>query len=278
MSLSFSLSIQAPMPAADSPLRLSLVSAIIAVFLLMPVAVLEVAFAGSPDNTLFTQVLSENVKNGLVNYRAIKADKRFADYIAVLQKTDPETIPADERLAFWINAYNAFTIKIVVDQYPIKSIMSKTAYAFGKSNFQKKLATLNGVPYSLNDIENNIIRPYGDPRIHFAINCAAISCPPLRAEAYEPSRLSEQMDEQTRNFLNNSEKNSFDFVKNQAKLSKIFDWFKDDFNKYTTSVIDFISRYLPSEQEQKLRSAGKSLKIDHHNYNWDLNDAGTSGS
>jgi hypothetical protein len=266
------------MQSAHASLRLSVVSAIVAVFWLLLGARLEMAFAGSPDNTLFTQVLSENVKNGLVNYRAIKADKRFADYIALLQNTDPETIPANERLAFWINAYNAFTMKIVVDQYPIKSIMSKTAYAFGKSNFQKKLTTINGKAYSLNDIENNIIRPYGDPRIHFAINCAAISCPPLRAEAYEPSRLSEQMDEQSRNFLNNPEKNSFDFVKNQAKLSKIFDWFKDDFNKYTTSVIDFISRYLPPEQEQKLRSAGKSLKINHHDYNWDLNDAATSGT
>jgi hypothetical protein len=164
-------------------------------------------------------------------------------------------------------------IKIVCDKYPIESIMSKTAYAFGKSNFQKKLVTINGVQYSLNDIENDIIRPYGDPRIHFAINCAAISCPPLRAEAFEPSRLGEQMEEQTRDFLNNPEKNSFDFVKKQAKLSKIFDWFKDDFEKYATSVPDFISRYLPSEQAQKLRSEGKSFKVDHHDYNWDLNDA-----
>jgi len=238
----------------------------------------ETAFAGSLDNTLFTQVLGEHVKNGVVDYRAIKADKRFADYIAMLQQVDPETIPANERLAFWINAYNAFTIKIVVDKYPLKSIMSKTAYAFGKSNFQKKLVTINGMQYSLNDIENNIIRPYGDPRIHFAINCAAISCPPLRAEAYEASRLSEQMDEQTRNFLNNPEKNSFDIVKKQAKLSKVFDWFKEDFEKYTTSVTDFISRYLPPEQSQKLRTDGKSFKIYHHDYNWDLNDAAAPGT
>ncbi len=229
-----------------------------------------------PDNSLLTQVLRENVKDGLVDYKAIKTDKRFADYIALLQKTDPNTISKKNRLAFWINVYNAFTIKVVVDQYPIKSIMSKTAYAFGKSNFQKKVVNINGVQYSLNDVENDIIRPYGDPRIHFAINCAAISCPPIRAEAFEPARLNEQLDEQTRNFLNNPAKNSFDFTKKQAKLSKIFDWFKEDFEKYTTSVPEFISRYLPAEQAQQLRSAGKSFKIDHHDYNWDLNDTATA--
>jgi len=230
-----------------------------------------------PDNSLFTQILRENVKDGLVNYKAIKADKRFADYVALLEKTDPSTISKINRLAFWINVYNAFTIKIVVDQYPIKSIMNIAAHVspFGKSNFEKKVVTINGMKYSLNDLENNIIRPYGDPRIHFAINCAALSCPPIRAEAFEPARLNEQLEEQTRNFLNNPEKNSFDFTKKQAMLSKIFDWFKEDFEKYTTSVPDFVSRYLPAEQGRQLRSAGKSFKIDHHDYNWDLNDTAT---
>jgi len=256
---------------------------LIAVFAIAQIFVVGGTFAApaasdsvGPDNSLFTQVLRDNVKNELVNYQAIKADKRFADYIDLLQKTDPNTISKKTRLTFWINVYNAFTIKIVVDQYPIKSIMSKTAYAFGKSNFQKKLVTINGVKYSLNDIENEIIRPYGDPRIHFAINCAALSCPPLRDEAFEPTRLNEQMEEQTRNFLNNPQKNSFDFMKKQAKLSKVFDWFKEDFEKYTTSVPEFISRYLSAEQAQQLRSAGKSFKIDHHDYNWDLNDTATA--
>lgn len=256
---------------------------IIAGFVIIQIYVCDVAFATpatsdsvGPDNSLFTQVLRENVKDASVNYKAIKADKRFADYIALLQKTDPNTISKKNRLAFWINVYNAFTIKTVVDQYPIKSIMSKTAYVLGKSNFQKKLVMINGVQYSLNDVENDIIRPYGDPRIHFSINCAALSCPPLRAEAFEPTRLSEQMDEQTRDFLNDPQKNSFDFGKKQAKLSKIFDWFKEDFEKYTTSVPEFISRYLPAEQAQQFRNAGKSFKIDYYGYNWNLNDTATA--
>lgn len=228
--------------------------------------------SAGPDYSLFTQVLHDHVKNGAVNYKGIKADTRFADFIELLKKTDPHTISQKNRLAFWINVYNAFVLKIVADQYPIKSIMSKTAYALGKSNFQKKLVAINGISYSLNDVENDIIRPMGDPRIHFAINCAAKSCPPLRAEAFEASRLGEQLDEQTRQFLTNAEQNSFDFAKNEATVSKIFDWFQEDFKKYAAGVPEFISRYLPPELGKQLLAVGKTFKIKHHDYNWDLNE------
>jgi hypothetical protein len=225
-----------------------------------------------PDYSLFTQVLRDHVKDGVVNYKGLKTDQRFAEFIAILQKTDPNTISRKNRLAFWINVYNAFVLKVVCDKYPIKSIMSKTAYALGKSNFQKKLVTINGVQYSLNDVENNIIRPCGDPRIHFAINCAAKSCPPLRSEAFEPARLSAQMDEQARNFINNPEKNSFDFAKNEIMVSKIFDWFEEDFKKYDAGVPAFISRYLPPEPGKQLLANAKTVKVKHHDYNWDLNE------
>jgi len=228
--------------------------------------------SAGPDYSLFTQVLRENVKDGAVNYKGIKADARFAGFIETLKITDPNTISRKNRLVFWINVYNAFVLKVVADQYPIKSIMSKTAYALGKSNFQKKLVTIYGVQYSLNEVENDIIRPMGDPRIHFAINCAAKSCPPLRAEAFEPARLGEQMEEMARNFINNAEKNTFDFAKKEALVSKIFDWFQEDFKKYSTGVPQFISRYLPPEQGKQLLAAGKEFKIKHHDYNWDLNE------
>jgi len=255
------------------------VSKILAAFVALILAAPSEAFAASanpdslgPDYSLFSQVLRDHIKNGAVNYKALKTDKRLTDFIEILKRTDPNTISKKNRLAFWINVYNAFVLKVVVDQYPIKSIMSKTAYALGKSNFQKKLVTINGMRYSLNDVENNIIRPMGDPRIHFAINCAAKSCPPLRSEAFEPNRLSEQMEEQTRNFINNSEKNSFDFAQKEALVSKIFDWFEDDFKKYDKGVPAFISRYLPAEQGQQLLANAKTFKIKHHDYNWDLNE------
>lgn len=225
-----------------------------------------------PDYSLFTQVLRDHVKDGVVNYKELKNDQRFAEFIAILEKTDPNTISGKNRLAFWINVYNAFVLKVVCDKYPINSIMSKTAYALGKSNFQKRLVTINGVQYSLNDVENDIIRPFGDPRIHFAINCAAKSCPPLRSEAFEPSRLNEQLEEQTRNFINNLANNSFDFGKSEIIISKIFDWFEEDFKKYDAGVPAFISRYLPPEQGKQLLANAKTVKIKHHEYNWDLNE------
>jgi hypothetical protein len=246
-------------------------------FLLSALPVSAMSAAASPDsvgpdNTLFTQVLRDYVKDGLVNYKGLKDDKRFAGYIELLMKTDPNTIAKQNRLAFWINVYNAFVLKVVCDKYPIKSIMSKTAYVLGKSNFQKKLVTINGVQYSLNDVENEIIRPFGDPRIHFAINCAAKSCPPLRSEAFEPARLNEQLEEQTRNFINDPANNSFDFVKNEIMVSKIFDWFEEDFKKYDAGVPAFISRYLPPQQGEQLLANAKTVKIKHHDYDWDLNE------
>jgi len=230
--------------------------------------------SAGPDYSLFTQVLRDHVKDDAVNYKGLKADARFVEFIEVLKKTDPNTISRKNRLAFWINVYNAFVLKVVVDQYPIKSIFSTFAYIRKKSNFHKKVVTINGVLYSLNDVENDIIRPMGDPRIHFAINCAAKSCPPLRPEAFEPGRLDEQLDEQTRKFLNDPQKNSFDFVKKEAMVSKIFDggWFKEDFDRYASGVPAFISRYLPPEQGKQLLAAGKEFKIKHHDYNWDLNE------
>jgi hypothetical protein len=228
--------------------------------------------SAGPGNTLFTQVLRDYVKDGAVNYKGLKADQRFADYIMLLQKTDPKAISKENRLAFWINVYNAFVLKVVCDKYPIKSILSKTAYALKKSNFHRKVVTINGMEYSLNDVENDIIRPFGDPRIHFAINCAAKSCPPLRPEAFEASRLGEQMDEQARNFLNDPARNSFDFAKKEATVSKIFDWFKEDFDKYGSGVLEFCSRYLPAEQGQQLRAEAKTFKIKYHDYDWDLNE------
>jgi hypothetical protein len=217
-------------------------------------------------------VLRDHVKDGAVNYKGLKTDQRFAEFIAILQKTDPNTISRKNRLAFWINVYNAFVLKVVCDKYPIKSILSKTAYALKKSNFHKKVVMINGAEYSLNDVENDIIRPFGDPRIHFAINCAAKSCPPLRSEAFEPGRLNEQLEEQTRNFINNPASNSFDFAKNEIMVSKIFDWFEEDFKKYDAGVPAFISRYLPPEPGKQLLANAKTVKIKHHDYNWDLNE------
>jgi hypothetical protein len=170
------------------------------------------------DHTLFTQVLADHVKDGVVDYKAIGIDPRFPQYIDMLRKSNPEALTGDEKLAFWINAYNAFTIQYVLDNYPIKSLMNKLSYLTGGGAFKTRFIEINGRKYSLNDIENNVIRPMGDPRIHFALVCGAKSCPPLRSEAYVAGRLSEQMNEQGRLFMAQSDKNRFDAGQKQAAL------------------------------------------------------------
>lgn len=230
-----------------------------------------------PDHSLFTAVLQDHVRDGAVDYRAIKQDARFARYIDQLRATDPETIPATDRLAFWLDVYNAFTIKVVVDQYPIKSILSKFAYLFGRSNFQKKLVQIHGREMSLNEIEHEIVRPFGDPRVHFALVCASKGCPPLRAEAYESARLAAQLDEQARLFLAQTDKNRIDFDKRVARLSKVFAWFEEDFEAQAPSVLAYISRYLPAAQGARLRAEADQFKIKYTHWDWDLNDLPESG-
>ncbi len=226
-----------------------------------------------PDHSLFSQVLRDHVRNGVVDYRGIKADERFPRYIAMLQQTNPAALgDRRERLAFWLNAYNAFTIQYVIDRYPIKSLMNKLAYATGGGTFKTKFITIHGVKYSLNDIENDIIRPMGDPRIHFALVCGAKSCPPLRSEAYLADRLDEQLDEQGRIFLSQVDKNRIDLVANEIHLSKIFDWFKDDFRQAGGSELDFIAKFLPAESAQQLRARAATLKIKYTEYDWSLNE------
>ncbi len=223
------------------------------------------------DHALFTQVLADHVKDGVVDYKAIKTDARFPKYIALLQNSNPEALTGDEKLAFWINAYNAFTIQYVLNKYPLKSLMNKLSYATGGGTFKAKFIELNGVKYSLNEIENDIVRPMGDPSIHFALVCGAKSCPPLRPEAYIAERLSEQLDDQGRIFMSQTNKNRFDFEKNEIHISKIFDWFKDDFRKNGKTELDFICQYLPEEQAQKLQ-ANAAIKVKYTDYDWDLNE------
>jgi hypothetical protein len=235
-------------------------------------AVMPPARPNGIDHTLFTQVLAAHVKDGAVDYKAIKTDPRFPQYIAMLQKSNPEVLTGEEKLAFWINAYNAFTIQYVLDKYPIKSLMNKLSYVTGGGTFKTKFIEIDGRKLSLNDIENDVIRPMGDPRIHFALVCGAKSCPPLRPEAYVADRLGEQMNEQGRLFMSQSDKNRFDFEKNEIAISKIFDWFKDDFRQNGKSELEFISHYLPPEQAQKLLAQAATIKVKYTEYNWDLNE------
>jgi hypothetical protein len=214
----------------------------------------------------------------MVNYGTLCKDERLGQYIQQLARANPERIESDnERLAFWINAYNAYTLKVICDNYPLKSIQDLNPRglrkAFAKTVWDKPLVTVNNNPTTLNTIEHKIIRTrFKDPRIHFALVCAAKSCPPLRPEAYEGDELDAQLDDQGRTFLTDTFKNSYNTATKTAEISKIFSWFAEDFGGSDTDVLKFIARFLPEDTARMIRADPGTWTIRHKNYDWSLNE------
>lgn len=194
--------------------------------------------------------------SGQVKYASIKSNKSELDeIIAEFNATSAESSwSKNQKLAFWINAYNIFTIKLIVDNYPTSSITKITA-----KPWDKKFANIGGKTYTLNNIETDIIRKkYNEPRIHFALNCASESCPVLLNKAYTSSNLNSLLTSQTKRFLNDTSKNTFS--KKEAQISKIFDWYAEDFGD---SVMDFIKEYHTLDYTPK--------KTTFMEYSWNLN-------
>ncbi len=206
-------------------------------------------------------------KDGKVNYKGFLQDSvQFNAYLTLLKSNHPNNKHwnEQERLAYWINAYNAFTVKLIVDYYPVKSIKHiKKGLPFINSVWDIKFIKIEGATYDLNNIEHSILRTkFNEPRIHFAINCASVSCPDLRNEAYTPEQLQDQLSEQAKLFLNNPSKNKITTQK--IELSSIFSWFRKDFKK-NGSLIDFLNIYAPTEIDQ-------NAEIDYLDYDWNLNE------
>ena len=210
------------------------------------------------DHSLFNALLSKHVTpNGIVDYSGLKKNVGKLDsYINQLdQNPIQSTWSKNKQLAYWINVYNAFTIKMILKNFPLKRI---TDLENGKP-WDLKWIKLGGKVYSLNQIENDIIRPdFKDPRIHFAVNCAAKSCPPILNKAYTEDNLNSELDRQTTKFINNSNFNQLD--ESKASISKIFEWYKEDFGE----LIIFINKYA----KNKLVS---DAAIGYNEYDWDLN-------
>jgi len=210
------------------------------------------------DHSSFDQLLSKYVKaNGQVNYMDLKgAQGKLESYLLLLAAKVPQSSwSKNERLAYWINAYNAFTLKLILNNYPVKSIRDID----NGNPWDTKWIKLGGRTYSLNQIEHEIIRPrFKDARIHFAVNCAAASCPPLANKAYTEQNVNQLLETQTRKFINNSQYN--DLTGGTIKVSKLFDWYKEDFGV----VIEYINRYAKSK-------VSASAKVDFKEYDWKLN-------
>lgn len=208
---------------------------------------------------LWKALLKKHVsKEGNVNYKALKNNhKDLLEYIEVLQLSIPnEKNSKEEKLAYWINAYNVFTIDLILRNYPLKSIKDI------KDPWGQRLWKLGNKWYNLEEVEHQILRKMNEPRIHFAIVCASYSCPKLLNEAYTDSNLELQLTNATKDFLADKKRNNF--TVNNLELSKIFQWFSKDF-KQDGSLIDFLNKYSAIKISNK-------AKTSFNEYNWDLNE------
>ena len=225
---------------------------------------------GEFSHELFDQVLQRYVDlQGRVDYAGLKKNpgtlQSYLDSLAVNAPSDKATFQTG--LTFWINAYNALTIKGVLDHYPTTSVRKIKLFGgfFSRIRFQ-----VGGRSYTLDNIEHDIIRSeFGDPRIHFALVCASLGCPSLENRAFVPETLEERLDNATANFINNPEKVRLDRENRVLYLSQIFEWYAEDFEDTHDSVINFISEYLPEVDAAFLE--GKEVQIQYVQYDWSLN-------
>jgi hypothetical protein len=223
-----------------------------------------------PSHQIWDQLLKANVSSsGIVNYKGfIKEKAKLEQYLKLISENAPDrkTWSKQEQLAYWINAYNAFTVKLIVDNYPVKSIRDlgpELKIPLIKDVWHYKFFKIGGVESSLDEIEHSILRKeFEEPRIHFAVNCASVSCPPLLNEAFMASKLEAQLDKVARGFINDSSRNKI--TADNAQISSIFSWFKGDFTK-KGSLIDFLNLY----SKVKIKP---TAKISHLDYNWNLNE------
>lgn len=220
------------------------------------------------DHSAWDALLKKHVKEGRVDYKGFRSDSvALWAYVDDLSQNPPqEDWSRAAQLAYWINAYNAFTVKLIVDHYPLESIqdLHPTVKIPGISTIWKKeFFTIGGEPFSFHKIEHKILRKqFGEARIHFAINCASFSCPDLLNGAFVPERLEEQLEARAKAFVNDSTKNII--RAERIQISRIFSWFKGDFTK-NGSLIAFLNRYSDT-------AIDKDAKITYLEYNWSLNE------
>jgi len=218
-----------------------------------------------PDYAMLDDLLVSHVQDGFVDYDGIALDPRLDDFIDQLATTSPEALlrPADQK-AFYINAYNAIAMRGILDGQSPDSL-------FGRSRFFKRMRTdVLGESLSLEDIEHERLRKMGDARIHFAIVCASLSCPRLASRAYVPETLDAQLNSAAEQFLNDPTRNVFDANRRVAYVSKIFDWFEEDFVAESGSLQAYLARYVTDQDSARVLRAD-NFEINYREYDWGLN-------
>ena len=218
-------------------------------------------FAQKPNHANWSSLLKKHVTSaGKVNYKGFKKDVTKVDaYISDLKKHAPQSSwSSNEKKAYWINAYNAFTVKLILTKYPTKSI--KSLKFNGKSAWDHKWIDISGKKLSLNDIENVKLRKtFKDARIHFVINCASYSCPILLNKAITASNINQLLTQQTKKFLSDQTRNKISA--NKAQISELFKWYSTDFG----DIITFINKYSTTK-------VAKGTAVTYLKYNWNINE------
>lgn len=224
----------------------------------------------APSHQLLDELLKKHVsKDGVVNYKGLIREKtKLEKYLDLISENAPDrqTWSKNEQLAYWINAYNAFTLKLIVDNYPVESIQDlhpTIKIPLINTVWHIKFFQIGGKVSNLDEIEHKILRKeFEEPRIHFAINCASFSCPPLLNEAFVASKIDQQLDKVAEGFVNDPKRNKISADK--LEISQIFSWFKGDFTK-KSSLIDFLNQYA-------VIKINPNAKISHMKYDWTLNE------
>lgn len=236
------------------------------------------AGAFDQSHARFDKVVKQYLGAGLFDYKGLKAApsglEQYLGELAAVRPAEYEAWPRPEKMAFWVNAYNAFTIKAILDNYPIKSNW-KASLRYPKNSIRQipgvwdslKFKVM-GMEVTLGHIEHKILRKeFGDPRAHMALVCASLGCPPLRAEAYTGAALEAQLDGQARAFLSNPSKFRIDKEAGKVYLSPIFKWFPEDFKP---DALAFISRFLDEAGRTYLKEG--EFKVSYLDYDWSLNE------
>ncbi len=218
-----------------------------------------ITIAASIDHAQWNTLLQKHVsKSGNVDYKGFQKDsKQLQSYLDLLAANVPtKSWSKNAVLAYWINTYNAYTVKLILDNYPVKSIKDIS------NPWGKKFFTLGAKKYSLEEVEHEILRKMDEPRIHFAINCASFSCPNLLNEAYTEAKVEKQLESVAKSFVNDKTKNTI--TANKIEISEIFNWFSGDF-KTKGTLIDFLNQYSTVKINSK-------ASVKFKTYNWSLND------
>ncbi|MFC1585568.1 DUF547 domain-containing protein [Fibrobacterota bacterium] len=219
----------------------------------------------------WSSLLQAHVKKGNVDYSGLKADKEHMNllekYLKVLGKTEIADYSRQEKLAFWINAYNAFTIKLIINHYPVKSIKDI------KKPWKEKIWTAAGETLSLDDIEHKKLRKeLKEPRIHFAIVCASIGCPDLDNLAFLPENMEERLNDRARYFFTQGKNFRLEVEGEETRVyvSSIIKWFSDDFGRDQSERLSFISKYLDPQTAARVKNTA-GVKLKYLDYDWKLN-------